>query len=416
VREWDEAVRLAIAALVGAGIGLEREWSGHASGPQARFAGLRTFFLLGILGGCAGLFASMSAPGVAIIIAAGGLALAVAAYVTAQRRPEMEPDGTTEAAALVVIALGAIAGSGSVALAAGAGSIVVLALSEKARLHWLVRRLGDAELHAALQFCVLALVVLPLLPSGPLFGAVAIRPRALWAVVLLFSALNFSGFIARRALGPNRGYGVAGMLGGVISSTAVTLSFARQSRRDDAPASALALGVIGACTVLVPRVIAVSAVLNADVAVALARLLIAPLAIGAAIVAVGWRSQAQSGDTPTIPKSPLRLATAIKMAVAFQVAMTAIAFVRGAWGMSGLYASGAVLGLTDVDALTVSMSQVDAGVTAGDAARAIAVGILANTVLKLGVSVALGGTAFRRVATTGLGALAVASALSLWLL
>ena len=216
--QWDEAVRLSIAALVGAGVGLEREWSGHASGPQARFAGLRTFLLLGILGGCAGLFVSLSAPGLAIAFAAGGSALAVAAYVTAQRRPGVEPDGTTEAAALVVIALGAIAGSGSIALAAGAGSVVVLALSEKARLHWLVTRLGDAELHAALQFSVLALVVLPLLPSGPFLGVIAIRPRALWAVVLLLSALNFCGFIARRVLGPNRGYGVAGMLGGVVSS------------------------------------------------------------------------------------------------------------------------------------------------------------------------------------------------------
>jgi len=416
MQEWDSALRLAIAALIGAGVGLEREWSGHASGPQARFAGLRTFFLLGIVGGAAGLFFAMGATLLALAAAAGGLALCVAAYVAAQRRPGVDPDGTTEAAALVCIVLGALAGAGSIALAAGAGSIVVLALSEKTQLHRMVGRLGDAELHAALRFSVLALVVLPLLPSGPFFGALEFRPRALWAVVLVFSAINFGGFVARRVFGADRGYGLGGMLGGVISSTAVTLSFARESRRAEAPGHSLALGVIGACTVLVPRVIVMSILLNPDVGLALARLLAPSLVVGAAMLVMGWRSQAPGGSAPSLPSNPLRLAAAIRMAIAFQVALVAIAWVRARWGASGLYASGAVVGLTDVDALTVSMSKVDAGIAATAAARAIGIGVLANTLLKLGVSIALGADEFRRRAALGLAALGAATAAGNWLL
>ena len=156
--------------------------------------------------------------------------------------------------------------------------------------------------------------------------------------------------------------------------------------------------------------------LNPDVALVLARLLAAPLIVGAGIVALGWAGQSATTETPPTATNPLRLMAAIRMALAFQVALTAIAAVRSAWGVSGLYASGAVLGLTDVDALTVSMSQVDAGIAAEAAARAIAIGILANTVLKLAVSAVFGSASFRRTTVPGLFALGAASGVGLWLL
>jgi uncharacterized membrane protein (DUF4010 family) len=208
------AIRVAIAAMIGLAAGLEREWSGHASGPDARFAGLRTFLLLGAVGGIAGSVGAAGYPQMASAIALSASALCVVAYAMAVRRPTATTDGTTEAAALIVVALGVIAGIGWITLAAGAGALMVLALREKSRLHWLVQRLGESELRAALQFAVLAVVVLPLLPSGPFFGVVGLRPRALWAIVLLFSGLNFAGFVARRAAGAHRGYKTLARLAG----------------------------------------------------------------------------------------------------------------------------------------------------------------------------------------------------------
>jgi uncharacterized membrane protein (DUF4010 family) len=411
------ATRLAIAGLIGLGVGLEREWSGHTTGPDARFAGIRTFLLLGLLGGSAGLLASEGYGVLGSAFALGGAALSVAAYVMAARRPGAGVDGTTEAAALVVLVLAAIAGLGWLMLAAGTGSVVVLVLSEKNRLHGLVRRLGETELQAALQFTVLAVVVLPLLPSGPLFGSLEIRPRSLWAVVLLFSALNFAGYLARRAVGSRRGYGIAGALGGVISSTGVTLNFSRQSRTEDALAIPLARGVIAACTVLVPRVLVVSAVLNPAVTLALAPLLVLPFIVGLMITLFAWPKDAhQAMQAATEDKSPLRLASAVQMAVAFQVAITAIAFARSAFGTMGLYGTAAVLGLTDVDALTVSMSSPSSLLPPAMAARALAIGILANTLLKLTLTIVVGRTTFRRAAAVGLLGLAVASVAGLALL
>jgi uncharacterized membrane protein (DUF4010 family) len=412
--ELEAAVRLGIAALIGLGVGLEREWSGHASGPGARFAGLRTFLLLAIVGGAAGLLLSLGALIAGALAIAGGMALGVSAYVMAARRPQSDVDGTTEAAALAVVALGALAGSGWLTLAAGTGSVVVLALSEKTRLHWLVGRVGETELRAALQFAVLALVVLPLLPAGPLGGALAFRPRALWAIVLFFSALNFAGYLARRVVGPTAGYTLTGVLGGIMSSTGVTLDFARTSRRERDLGTPLALGVIGACTMLIPRIVVVSLLLNPNVGLRIAWLLWPAATCGAAWLVVALRKKR---DTESVagspPKSPLRLRAAIQMAVMFQIALSGIALVQAQWGAAGLYPTAAALGLTDVDALTVSMSRLAGGVTSDMAAKAVVIGVLANTLLKMGLATGIGVGQFRRLAMLGLATLAVAAAAGL---
>jgi len=293
----------------------------------------------------------------------------------------------------------------------------VLALNEKQRLHSAVSLVREEELRAALRFSVLALVVLPLLPEGPLLGPLAVRPRALWVIVLLFCALNFAAFIARRATGGRHGYGLVGMLGGLISSTAVTLDFSRRSRREPTLARSLAMGVVGACTVLIPRVLVVSAVLNSTVSLALLPFLAPAALIGGLMVARDWKSDDSDGNVGELPPgNPLRLWMAIRMAVLFQIALIAIDYVRSVWTTPGLYATAAALGLSDVDALTVAMSRSKEAMPAELAARAIAVGILANTVIKLMLSLALGGPGFRRSTAIGLIALGSVIGVSLWLL
>ncbi len=235
--EFELASNLVIAGLCGLAVGIEREWSGHASGPAARFAGARTFLLLGFLGGAAGWIYTSGAITLATVIVGGACALTVAAYVMAARRGGDAVEGTTEAAALAVVVLGLAAGMGHARLAAAIASVLVLALAEKSAIQGLIQRIGQKEMEAALRFAVLALVILPLLPEGPYGPLGGVSPRSLWAVVLLFSGLNFLGYIARRAVGEARGYGLTGLLGGLISSTAVTFTFSRQSRqRTDAGA------------------------------------------------------------------------------------------------------------------------------------------------------------------------------------
>ena len=152
--------------------------------------------LLGLLGGIAGwLIGGGLVVAGALLVAAGG-ALTVAAYVMAARAGGDSIEGTTEVAALMVLALGLVAGLGFPLLTSAVASVMVLALVEKTRIHGAIRRLGETEFTAALQFAVLALVILPILPEGPYGPFESIRPRALWTAVLLFSALNFAGYLA----------------------------------------------------------------------------------------------------------------------------------------------------------------------------------------------------------------------------
>lgn len=391
------ATNLAVAALAGLAVGIEREWSGHTTGPDARFAGARTFAMLGGLGGVAGHLLTRGYLAMAAVLLAGAGALVVAAYVIAVRRPGATTDGTTEAAALLVLALGTMAGLGELAMAAAITALLVLALVEKPLMQRWLARVDDHEMRAAMRFAVLALVVLPLLPGGQYGPYEAFRPRELWIVVLLFSGLNFLGYIARQVVGNERGYGVTGLLGGLLSSTAVTLHFSRQSRAEPIYAKSLALGVVAACTVLVPRVVIVSSLLEPNVGGALLPILAPPFVVGVGVVAlVLWR--------------------AMQMAVAFQLVLLALAWMQDTVGTPGVLATAAVLGLTDVDALTLSMTRLGAEASMRHvAATAIGVGVLSNTLLKLTLTVVLGSPAFRKRAGAGLVALALATGLGVWL-
>jgi uncharacterized membrane protein (DUF4010 family) len=151
------------------------------------------------------------------------------AYWSTMHRQGTTADGTTEVVAVLVVALGVACGLGHRTPAAAAAAIAVVLLAEKSRVQQTLQRVDAHEMRAAVQFAVLALVILPLLPDAAYGPYDAFRPRQLWVVVLVFSALNFAGYIARRLIGETRGLGVTGLLGGVVSSTAVTLTFSRRS-------------------------------------------------------------------------------------------------------------------------------------------------------------------------------------------
>ena len=404
----DIAGRLALAGLIGLAVGIEREWSGHASGPHARFGGVRTFLLFGLIGGIGGWLAAGEWIALGVALVAGAAILAVLAYVVASQQTG-DRDGTTETAALLVLATGGLCGLGYGAVGSGVAAVAVLALAEKSRIQSFVSRIGEVELRAAFRFAVLAVVVLPLLPPGPYGPYDAIRPRELWTIVLLFSGLNFLGYLARRAVGPDRGYGITGLLGGLVSSTAVALSFSRESRSAPRHASSLALGVVGACTVVIPRVLAITLVLSPAVAEQLAAYLVAPMVISGGFVAYGLsRGRPGPGRSDEPDRSPLRLLSAIKMVLAFQLVLLAVPAVQHFWGAAGVLGSAALLGLTDMDALTYSMARLGSEESAPLAARAIAVGILSNTMLKLALVLGLGSPAFRKAAAPALLALAAA--------
>lgn len=409
----EAAAGLAVATLGGAVVGLERQWSGHAVGPAARFAGIRTFSLLGLAGGITGVLAGAGYGATAATLAAGAVALVVAAYVAASRT---DIDGTTEVAALVVVAAGALGGTGALAAASGIAVFTGLVLVEKSRLHAWAAELDATDLRAGLRFAAMALIILPVLPAGPLGPAPGVRPRELWALVLFFSGLGFLGHIARHAVGVRHSHWVAGALGGLISSTSVTLSLARTSRAHPASGSSLAVGALAANTMLVPRVIAASAVMHPPLAAALVPWLLPAALVLLGATVLGARRVAATGGAPERDANPLRVGAALQMAVLFQVVLFAVDAARHWFGTAGVFASSAGLGVTDVDALTVSMARGIAPALGADvAARAMVAGILSNTVLKLVLALAVGRDGFRLLGGGVLAATAALLAAMLWL-
>jgi uncharacterized membrane protein (DUF4010 family) len=241
-----------------------------------------------------------------------------------------------------------------------------------------------------------------------------VRPRELWTLVLLFTGLSFAGYLARRLFGAQRGYPLAGALGGLISSTSVTFTFARLSRAEPAFSRTLAVGTIAACTMLFPRVLVATFVLDVAVARTLLLYLIAPFTVGLMALALWLRKSPDGTHTADTPRNPLQIGPALQMAVTFQLVLFAVDWVRHMFGDLGLLVSGAVLGLTDVDALTISMARsTTSGVASQVAARAIAIGILANGILKLSLALAFGTSQFRRVSGVALAAMALAIVISL---
>jgi uncharacterized membrane protein (DUF4010 family) len=398
-----------VAVLCGAAVGVERQRSGNAGGPAG---GIRTFTLLGANAGIAGWLAGHDHALVAILLLAGAVGLLVIGYLRASKD---DWESTTEVAAMVVLGTGVLAGIGELRLAAALTTLTVLLLAEKPRLHGLVARLDETTMLAAARFAVMSAVITPLLPDGPYGPAPGIRPRELWILVLLCSGISFVGFVAQRLAG-TAGYPLTGLLGGLVSSTNVTLTFARLSKTHKAQAAALAAGAVAASTILFLRVIVIATALNSAMVSGLSWYVGPPFLAGVAAVALAWRSLRGSKSAPAETKNPLQFRAALEMAALFQIVLFGVHYVRQWVGEGGLLATGFVLGLTDVDALTLSMTRSISSGTAVDAAcRAILMGVIANSLMKSGIAIVLGDRRFAWQTAASLAAMVAAGGAMLFL-
>ncbi len=406
-RQLQDVVNVAIATLGGAAIGIERQHSGHADN---HFAGIRTFTLLGLLSGISAYVWGLGYQVPASILLAGAVGLILTAYAAASRK---EIEATSEVAALVVLAAGFLAGLGSWALSSGMIAVTAVLLVEKTRLHQTVERLPNEGIRSGFRFALMALVVLPLLPEGPYGPWGGIRPRELWMIVLFISGLSFCGFAARLLVGPGKGYVLTGLLGGVVSSTNITLTLSKTSAKEPTLGLPLASGVIAASAVMYIRVSTVCFILNPALGMALLPYLSGPALTAAGITLYGWReNQEQHAESP-MPKNPLDLGSALQMAVLFQFVLFIIAAMGENFGQSGMMLSGAVLGLTDMDALTFSMAKASqAPQLLAGAAASVALGCISNTLFKLGIALGFGRGVFRSRVGVGFGLMLLAALLS----
>jgi len=401
--------RLLVAMLVGFLVGLDRERA-EARKEHALFAGVRTFPVIALAGAIPMLLEDRVGPALLVATFLAIAAVAVVSYVRTSAHGRI--GATTEMAALATFLLGALAGAGQLVVAGAAGVALAVLLVGKPRLEAFSNALTTEEIMAALELAVITVIVLPLLPDRGYGPWQALNPREIWIVVVLVSALSFVGFVAMRVLGPGRGMAITGAVGGLVSSTAITISMAERSHAGAArPAAAAA---VLASTIMCVRMAALAGAVDPGI---LPRLLPILTVMAVAGGAAAWlMGRGAAGRTPAVDgtlTNPFSLKAALTFAALYTLVLLGVRVAEEHLGAGGLYLASALSAIVSVDAPTVALARLGAGPT-GWAAPAAAIGVVAvtNTMVKFGIAVAYGAGSFRSRVATALGVMSVLGGLA----
>ena len=393
-----------VSLLLGLLLGLERQWAKK----EGAYAGIRTFPLFAVCGFFGALAGARGIPLAlpAVLLIVGGLGLA--AYL---REPEKGAGVTTEMTGLLAAVLGAVVALGEVAAASAVAVVATLLLTMKAPLHRIAGAVTEEEILAVIKFALVAVVLLPLLPDRPMGPYGALVPRKIGMLVVLLSGVSLFGYVLVKVLGGRAGWAIAGALGGLVSSTATTLSFAARAREAREQERALAVGVILASTVLYLRGAVVIAFMDRALATHLAPRLAVLFGIGVLFAALHFRRQKGEREAGVQLGNPVELSRAATLAAVFAVVVVLARVAQERMGTAGLWVVSAIGGLVDVDSVAVAAARVsqDSAATVEAAAGAYLLATVTNLLFKGGAVITAGGGELARRVLPAFGALALAT-------
>lgn len=418
-------IRFFTALAIGLAIGIERGWKQRHEKSGEREAGIRTFTLFALTGFAGGSAAEPLGPVFVAIVAIGIFTLVTVGYISDVIRDDADRGMTTEVAALLTFVLGALCAVGAVLPAAIVGVIAVALLDQKDLLHGFVQRLQKLELTAVVKLLLISVVLLPVLPNEGYGPGGVLNPYELWWAVVIIAALGLVGYAAIKIAGTQRGALLMGLLGGLLSSTGVTVSASRASQGAKAAALPLASAIATAQAVMFVR----TGVLISAMNVALLDFAILPLTLGAITAIVGalivaYRAGKSTQSEAFDAGSPDALGAAIRFVVIVAVMLLLAHYAQVFAGEVGLILSGLLSGAVDVDAATVSASRLSGSqvqeASAAAGAASIAVAIAANSFVKSGIAYSLGTRALALPAmavliSSGVAALIGAGVAYIWL-
>ena len=378
--------RFGVSLLLGAMLGMEREFIQQKE-DSPDFAGIRTFSLIALLGSVAA-FLETDFGVLPIALSLGGLILLITvSYWGTLMRREEKAGITTEVAVMLTFLFGVMVmgDQGKIAIALAVLTSLLLAL--KGRLHGVIRRMSAEDLRVTLQFALVAAVILPLLPDKAIDPLGLINPFQIWLMVVLVSGIGFSGYVLMSALGPSRGINLTGVLGGLASSTATTISFSSASRENPAMSAYYARAVILASSMMIPRVLLLVLVIHPPllrvVSIPLSVMLISGLGI---TFFLQRKSMINKDDLehPVKLTHPLKLSTAIKFGLIFAIVLIVLEFAQKDFGSVGVYFASATAGLVNMNAVALSVGQMasQAQLDLRVAGIAIVIAALMNTISK----------------------------------
>jgi uncharacterized membrane protein (DUF4010 family) len=397
----DIFLRFGAALLIGVLIGMQREYAYSTSKEGGLFAGARTFALMSLFGALSALLADLFLSPLVFIglIVLLGVMVIVAYFISATERDEIGL--TTEVAALITILIGGICYLHSVEVAAALGVVTTVLLAVKWELRQFVKVITQEDIFATLQFAVITAIVLPVLPNRT-FGPPpldVLNPYQVWKMVVFISGINFLGYILVKVVGPKKGIGLSGLLGGLASSTATTLSFSQRSHTQEGLDKPIAVAIIAAWVIMFLRVIVEVAVVNN-------RLL--PY-IWPAMAAMGFSglfyalylyfSQTAIDEEELNLSNPFELGPAIKFGLIYALILMITKAAEVYIGEKGLYLTSFLAGLADVDAITLSiadLTKAGQGVALSTGKIAIILAAISNTAAKGVLVFSLGSRSLRK--------------------
>jgi len=381
-----ETLAVGTGLLAGVLIGIERGWKLKDQKAGTRVAGVRTFSLLGMAGGIAGLIGLRGQPLVGAIIAAAAVALLIIAY---SRELKAQHDATTAIAALLTVAIGFLAGSGSSGLAMACAAVVVLLLALRTELHGFVEQLDENDVKALARFAVIAGAVLPLLPNHPFGPYGAWNAQKLWLVVVLVTGFSFAGYIANRIFGERRGTIATAVIGGAYSSTAVTISLAQALGKDKRASGPEPAGIALASAVMYLRVLILVGLLATSVLLPFAIITVPALVVAAVAGFVLLRMNSKDSEGPAPPGNPIQLIPALGFLAFLAIAAVAARWAEGRFGEQGIAVLLLLTGSMDVDAAIITTGGLQPGaISPALAALALAGTVMINMAVKAGVTLA----------------------------
>jgi len=402
----------ALAILLGALIGLERERSG------GRIAGMRTFPLIALLGAVLGFVAELS--GSPWIIAAGFLGVTALAVMGNLLRPRVQATSgiTTEITILLAYGVGALVHYRQALLAVAIAFAATAILYFKPHLHAFSRKIEQRDIYAVFQFGLVTFIILPVLPNKTFGPFDALNPFNIWLMVVLISGISLVGYVILKLVGSRWGGPVLGILGGLVSSTATTLAFSRRSSEDPDFSRTAAVVVVLASAVVMIRVAVEVAVINPALLLTVGIPIAVMLATGLAVGGVIWSRVRGEELAVHETKNPAELKSAIAFGLIYGIVLLAVSAGKHYFGSEGVYLVSFVSGLTDVDAITLSSARLsDQGVLGPMQARtAILLAIMANLIFKLALVRVIGTARMARWTALGFGAIFLAGAASLFLI
>jgi len=396
--------RFGAALAIGFLVGLQREYA--QGGPEREIsAGERTLALMGLLGCAAALLADeLDSPWAFVgIIMPLGLLIAASYVVTSWRG---DVGLTTEVAALLTVLAGALCYWNYLELAAAIAVATTVLLSLKLETDRLVRRITRDDIRATLKFAVITAIVLPVLPNRSLGPPPVdvLRPYSLWLMVVFISGISFLGYLLIKLVGTRRGIGLTGLLGGLASSTAVTLSFAERSHVETDLDHPFGLAIIIAWTTMFPRVLVEVAAVNPALLRRLLLPMIATALVGAGYAVYLYLSERTETKEDVAFSNPFELGLALKFGLLYAAVLLASRAAQIYLGDPGIYVSSVVGGFADADAITLSMAELSSGSGGLDpvtASQGVVLAALSNTAAKGGIVLASGSPGLRKTLLPG---------------